>query len=92
MFAEACRTARGIVERHVGDNGEIIECKVDEGCIIDGGKPWFNIIRGYILETYCFTCKSVTFIRVLHEKDPRRNVEWVSVDVDENLKTPWFKE
>ncbi|GEM_PF-1703830 len=92
IYIDACTVVRAAIVGHIGEEGEIIEYEVSEGRIFDGGKVWFYVLEGFIVEAYCFTCRSVSFARVLHEKDPRRENEWVSVDVDENLDTPWFNE
>lgn len=92
IYLEARGIVKAVIEDHVGENGEIIEYEVSKGRIFDGGKAWFYVLEGFIVEAYCFTCKSVSFTRVLHELDPRRGSEWVSVDVDENTDTPWLDE
>ncbi|MBS7287653.1 MAG: hypothetical protein KIH01_02605 [Candidatus Freyarchaeota archaeon] len=92
IYLEARGVVKAVIENHIGENGEIIEYEISEGRIFDGGRAWFYILEGFIVEAYCFTCKSVSFTRVLHELDPRKGAEWVSVDVDENADTPWFNE
>ncbi|MEM2573105.1 MAG: hypothetical protein QXF77_01670 [Candidatus Jordarchaeales archaeon] len=92
IYLEARVVVKTAIEEHIGEDGEIIEYEVSEGRILDGGRVWFYVLEGFIVEAYCFTCKSISFARVLHERDPRKGDEWVSVDVDENLDTPWFNE
>ncbi|MEM1657960.1 MAG: hypothetical protein QXK94_02900 [Candidatus Jordarchaeales archaeon] len=91
IYLEAREIVRNTIVEHVGRNGEVIECEVLRGRIIDGGEVWFHVLEGTVVEAYCFACESISFVRVLHEQDPRSGREWVSVDVDENLETPWFE-
>lgn len=92
VYLEARDIVRGAVMGHVGRDGEVIEYEVSRGRVIDGGEVWFYVLEGTVVEAYCFACESVSFVRVLHEQDPRSGREWVSVDVDENFETPWFEE
>jgi hypothetical protein len=81
------------IKSHIGSSGELISSLIRKGEIWDSGKNYFEIMGGSHFEVYCFTCKSLTFVRVQHEKmlyPPQR--EWLSIDVDENHDTLWLAE
>jgi hypothetical protein len=81
------------IKSHIGSNGELIEGVISTGNIWDGEKTYFEIKGGYYFEVYCFTCKSLTFIRVTHERTlypPER--QWISIDMDEDQNTIWLEE
>lgn len=81
------------IKEHIGSNGELIKSTIRKGEIWDSGKPYFEIKGGSHFEVYCFACKSLTFVRVQHEKmlySPQK--EWLSIDIDEDLDTLWLTE
>ncbi|MBS7250395.1 MAG: hypothetical protein KIH08_07370 [Candidatus Freyarchaeota archaeon] len=82
-----------ILERHLASDGEIIRLSVGSGTVSDRGEIWFGIVGGVVFEVYCFTCRSISFVRILHEKQlyGEKN-EWVSLDIDEYLDSQWFEE
>ncbi|MFB0560856.1 MAG: hypothetical protein ACETWM_06565 [Candidatus Lokiarchaeia archaeon] len=82
-----------IIEKHLALNGEIIKLKIERGTVSDRGEVWFEIVNGVVFEVYCFTCKAISFVRVLHEKQlyGEKN-EWISLDMDEYLDSQWFEE
>jgi len=84
---------KSIIENHIGLNGEIIRLDVEGGVISDRGETWFEVIGGVVFEVYCFTCRSISFVRILHEKQlyGEKN-EWISLDVDEYRDLQWFEE
>ena len=83
---------KSIIENHIGLNGEIIRLDVRGGVISDRGEIWFEVIGGVVFEVYCFTCRSISFVRILHEKQlyGEKN-EWISLDVDEYRDSQWFE-
>jgi hypothetical protein len=81
------------IKTHIEFHGELIKNTMKTGEIWDSGKTYFEIKGGSHFEVYCFTCKSLTFIRVQHEKmlyTPQK--EWLSIDVDEDQDTLWLAE
>jgi hypothetical protein len=82
-----------IIKKHLALNGEIIKLSIESGTVSDGGEVWFEVVEGVMFEVYCFTCRSISFVRVLHEKQlyGEKN-EWISLDVDEYLDSQWFEE
>lgn len=82
-----------ILDKHLASDGEIIRLSVGGGTVSDRGEIWFEIVDGVVFEVYCFTCRSISFVRVLHEKQlyGEKN-EWVSLDIDEYLDSRWFEE
>jgi hypothetical protein len=81
------------IKGHIGSTGELIRSVIRKGEIWDSGKTFFEIKGGMHFEVYCFACKSLTFVRVQHEKmlyPPQR--EWLSIDIDENQDTIWLAE
>jgi hypothetical protein len=82
-----------IIKKHLELNGEIIKLGISGGTVDDRGEIWFEVVEGVIFEVYCFTCKSISFVRVLHEKQLYgEKKEWISIDVDEYLDSQWFEE
>jgi hypothetical protein len=82
-----------IIKKHLALNGEIIKLSIERGTVSDRGEVWFEIVEGVVFEVYCFTCRSISFVRVLHEKQlyGEKN-EWISLDIDEYLDSQWFEE
>ncbi len=81
------------IKTHIGSHGELIKSAIRTGEIWDSSKNYFEIKAGSHFEVYCFTCRSLTFVRIQHEKmlyAPEK--EWLSIDVDENQDTLWFAE
>ena len=90
---EVAELVEKTIKEHIGSKGELIKSMIKEGEIWDSGKTYFEIKGGSHFEVYCFTCKSLTFVRVQHEKmlyDPRK--EWLSIDIDEDNDTLWLAE
>ncbi len=82
-----------VIEKHLALNGEIIKTNIESGTVSDRGEVWFEIVDGAMFEVYCFACSSISFVRVLHERQlyGEKN-EWISLDVDEYRDSPWFEE
>jgi hypothetical protein len=81
------------VKTHIGSHGEFIKGTISTGYIWDSGKSYFEIKGGFYFEVYCFACKSLTFIRLTHERTlyaPEK--EWLSIDMDEEQNTVWLDE
>jgi hypothetical protein len=90
-ISEITRLIEETIKMHIGSHGELIKNTIRTGEIWDSGKTYFEIKGGFHFEVYCFTCKSLTFVRVQHEKmlyAPEK--EWLSIDVDENQDTLWL--
>jgi hypothetical protein len=90
---ETSEVVEKTIKGHIGQSGELIRSIIRKGEIWDSGKTYFEIKGGSHFEVYCFKCKSLTFVRVQHEKmlyPPQR--EWLSIDVDENQDTLWLAE
>lgn len=83
-----------IVEEVLSDvkNGEIQKMEICRGENIDSGVRQTEILRGVCYEIYCFDCFSMCYLRVLWERGLVYRREWISVDADEILKSPWFSE
>lgn len=81
------------IKKHLALNGETIKLSIERGTVSDRGEIWFEIVEGVVFEVYCFTCRSIIFVRVLHEKQiyGEKN-EWISLDIDEYLDSQWFEE
>ena len=80
-------------KEHIGSNGELIRSTIRDGEIWDSGKTYFEIRGGSHFEVYCFNCRSLTLVRVQHEKmlyTPQK--EWLSIDIDEDSDTLWLTE
>jgi hypothetical protein len=67
--------------------GEKIISEIKGGDIIDGGKPYFKILGGYVIEFYDYDKTTSVFIRNYHISDGGK--DWVAVYIDQNPKTPW---
>nr|MDO8099299.1 hypothetical protein [Candidatus Njordarchaeota archaeon] len=81
------------IRSHIGSKGEIIKSMIRGGEIWDRDKRYFGIKAGAHFESYCFACKTLTFVRVTWEKQlfaPEK--EWLSIDVDEVQDTIWLEE
>jgi hypothetical protein len=90
---EVTRLIEETIKMHIGSHGELIRNTIRTGEIWDSGKTYFGIKGGSHFEVYCFACKSLTFVRIQHEKmlyAPEK--EWLSIDVDENQDTLWLSE
>jgi hypothetical protein len=90
---EVAEIVEKTIKEHVGSKGELIKSMIREGAIWDSGKTYFEIKGGSHFEVYCFACRSLTFVRVQHEKmlyPPRK--EWLSIDIDEDSDTLWLAE
>jgi hypothetical protein len=89
FFNEVCLAVENVVKNV---NGEFQRVKIKDGENVDLGIKQAEILEGRFFEVYCYKCLSAAFIRVWLEKGLYIKKKWISVDVDENLKTLWFKE
>jgi hypothetical protein len=90
---EVAELVEKTIKEHIGSKGEFMKSMIKVGEIWDSGKIYFEIKGGSHFEVYCFACKSLTFVRVQHEKmlyPPRK--EWLSIDIDEDSDTLWLAE
>jgi hypothetical protein len=90
---EISQVIENTIKVHIGSNGELIKGVIRAGDIWDSGKSYFEIKGGSYFEVYCFSCKSLTLVRVTHEKTlypPEK--EWLSIDMDEDQDTIWLEE
>lgn len=83
-----------IIEDELRDlrNGEYQKMEISGGENIDSGIRQTEILRGICYEIYCFDCLSMYYLRVLWERGIFYQREWISVDMDEILNSPWFLE
>jgi len=89
FFNDVCLTVENVVKNV---NGEYQSVEIKEGENVDLGIKQAEILDGRFFEVYCYKCLSIGFIRIWLEKGLYIKKKWISVDVDENLKTLWFKE
>jgi hypothetical protein len=90
---EISETIESKIKSHILSKGELIKGVISKGYIWDDQKVYFEIRSGIYFEVYCFKCKSLTFIRVTHEKtlfSPEK--QWLSIDMDEDHDTLWLEE
>ena len=80
------------LKEHLKKDGEIQITKISSGQNIDLGIKQANIIDGRYFEMYCYKCFSIVFLRIWLEEGIYVKKKWISIDVDELLETPWFKE
>lgn len=81
------------IKAHVNSRGELIKSIVGSGEIWDSGKRYFEVKGGFHFEVYCYDCRSLTFIRLAHEKTLYYPAsEWLSIDIDEDQDTVWLEE
>lgn len=73
-------------------NGEYQRMEISGGENVDSGIKQAEILRGVCYEIYCFSCLSMCYLRVLWERGLFYKREWISVDSDEILNSPWFLE
>ncbi|MBC7110061.1 MAG: hypothetical protein H5T46_03500 [Archaeoglobi archaeon] len=73
-------------------NGEYQRMEISGGENVDSGIKQAEILRGVCYEIYCFNCLSMCYLRVLWERGLFYKREWISVDSDEILNSPWFLE
>ncbi|MDY6966606.1 MAG: hypothetical protein SVM80_11700 [Halobacteriota archaeon] len=78
--------------KHLKESGEIQVLKVSSGENIDLGIKQARILDGRFFEMYCYKCFSIVFLRIWLEEGIFIKKRWVSVDVDELISTPWFKD
>ncbi|MFQ5974855.1 MAG: hypothetical protein ACE5J5_00875 [Candidatus Hydrothermarchaeales archaeon] len=72
----------------IAENGEKIICNIDSGEIIDSQVKGFDIKKGVLIELYDYSSTDVTFIRLYHIRDEKK--DWLALYVDENPETPWW--
>ncbi|MHA2232791.1 MAG: hypothetical protein ACXAB4_09895, partial [Candidatus Hodarchaeales archaeon] len=73
-----------------GLNGEII-CLEGEGVIIDSGITAFQVVQSITWDVYLYDPEDFLYIRLFHEKDPEKGVEWLSLDADYVANSAWFQ-
>lgn len=81
------------IRNHACSKGETIINNISKGEILDGGQKYFEIRGGSTFEVYCFSCRTLTFIRVTDEKqlfDSQK--EWLSIDIDEIQDPLWLED
>lgn len=89
FFNDVCLAVENTVKNV---NGEYQSVEIKYGENVDLGIKQAEILDGRFFEVYCYDCLSIAFVRVWMEKGLYIKKKWISVDVDENLKTLWFKE
>lgn len=72
-----------------GLKAEIISLK-GSGTIQDLGISAFQVLQAITWEVYLYDPEDFAYIRLFHEKDPKKTTEWVSLDVDYVEKSAWF--
>lgn len=90
---EVIKIVENTIRSHIGSKGEIIKSLIRGGEIWDTDKRYFEVKAGAHFESYCFSCKTLTFVRVTWEKQlfaPEK--EWLSIDVDEVKDSIWLDE
>jgi hypothetical protein len=81
------------IKSHIGSKGEIIKNLIRRGEIWDANKRYFKVKGGAYFESYCFSCNTVTFVRVTWERQlfaPEK--EWLSIDIDEIEDPLWLED
>ncbi|MFQ5976662.1 MAG: hypothetical protein ACE5OZ_00870 [Candidatus Heimdallarchaeota archaeon] len=73
-----------------GLNGEII-CLEGEGAIVDSGITAFHVAQSVTWDVYLYDPEDFLYIRLFHEKDPEKGVEWLSLDADYVANSAWFQ-
>ncbi len=89
FFNDVCCAVENVVKNV---NGEYQSVEIKHGKNVDLGIKQAEILDGRFFEVYCYRCSSATFVRIWLEKGLYIKKKWISIDVDENLKTLWFKE
>jgi hypothetical protein len=91
---EVIKIIENAIKSHIGPKGgEMIRSMIRGGEIWDADNKYFEIKTGAHFETYCYSCKTLTFVRVGLEKQlfpPEK--EWLSIDVDEVQNSIWLEE
>ena len=88
FFNDICCAIENVVKNV---NGEYQSVEIKHGKNVDLGIKQAEIVNGKFFEVYCYKCLSTAFVRIWLEKGLYIKKKWISVDVDENLKTLWFK-
>lgn len=94
LYRDVAEAVEQGVRKSVLDCGEV-QMLAGQGENVDLGLRQALLVHGEYLEVYCFNCYSVTFVRVHLEEGltkDKRGQQWVSVDVDEVAKSPWFED
>ncbi|MEM3593318.1 MAG: hypothetical protein QXS27_01175, partial [Candidatus Jordarchaeaceae archaeon] len=68
FLSDITSVVEAAIKRHLALDGEIIKLNIKGGTVSDRGEVWFDIVEGVIFEVYCFVCKSISFVRILHER------------------------
>lgn len=95
MFRDVSNAIEKKMKEYFDDKGEVQVFSGGSGENIDIGVKQALIKNGKFFEIYCFNCYSLTFIRIWLEEGlikTTRGKKWISIDVDEILDSPWFKE
>lgn len=80
------------LKERLKEDGEVQISKILSGKNIDLGIKQANILDGRYFEIYCYKCFSIVFLRIWLEEGIYVKKKWISVDMDELLKTPWFSD
>ncbi len=94
LYKDVAKAVEQGVRKLVLDCGEV-QTLEGHGENVDLGLKQTLLLQGRYFEVYCFNCYSVTFVRVHLEEGltkDKRGQQWVSVDVDEVAKSPWFED
>ncbi len=70
-------------------NGEKISSTLSKGEIFDGGKAYFEILSGQIIEYYHYPSTTSLFIRIYKISSGEK--DWIAIYLDENKNTPWWE-
>ncbi|MEM2925039.1 MAG: hypothetical protein QXJ68_05055 [Methanocellales archaeon] len=92
IFQELANYAEEFLIKVAREAGEIQIIDIQNGKNIDLGIEQARILNGKFFEFYCYHCFSITFIRILLEEGIYYKQRWISIDLDEILNTPWFKD
>lgn len=92
IFQELASYAEEFLLEVARENGEIQIIDIQAGRNIDLGVEQAKILNGKFFEFYCYNCFSITFIRILLEEGIYYKNRWISIDMDEILNPPWFKD
>jgi len=92
VLNEVVKVIESTIRSHAGPK-EVIKSVIRGGEIWDADKKYFGVKAGAHFESYCFACKTLTFVRVTWEKQlfaPKK--EWLSIDVDEVQDPLWLED
>jgi hypothetical protein len=92
VLNEVVQAIENTIRSHMGPK-EVIKSVIRSGEILDADKRYFKVKAGAHFESYCFACKTMTFVRVTWEKQlfaPEK--EWLSIDIDEIQDPLWLED